>query len=71
MRKRTTKLQRRVNASRKSKQKRMSTALRKFLATYKPSMLKGEGAAVKKNPGGSITIIKVPKVSNSARRRRR
>jgi hypothetical protein len=63
-----TKRQRRANASRRSKQRRVSVALKKFLAAVKPSAAKGAGASFRRNPGGSITIIPLKKIPNRARR---
>lgn len=63
--KRTTKAQRKKNASKRSKQKRISKALKTFLRSVKnpASMKKYGGAKIRKNKGGSITIIpvKLPK----------
>jgi hypothetical protein len=66
---RLTKTQRRRNASTRAKQKRMTVALRKFLQSVKPGS-KATAAAVRKNPGGSITIIPLKVKTNRARRAR-
>ena len=58
-RKTVTKTQRRLNASKRSKTKRMAKALQGYLKTVLPAGTKIAGAQVKKNPGGSITIIPV------------
>jgi hypothetical protein len=52
---RMTKTQRRANASRRSKQRRVAASLKKFLSTVAPAK-RFSGAALRKNPGGSITI---------------
>jgi hypothetical protein len=56
-----TKLRRRLNASKRAKQKRIAKALRAFLKTQNPAM-KCAGAKIRRNKG-SITIIpiKLPK----------
>lgn len=55
-----TKTQRRANASRKSKQRRVSKALKTFLKKVNPGILKRtSGAKLRKNRGGSITIIPI------------
>jgi hypothetical protein len=58
---RPTKAQKRANASKRSKQKRVAKALREFLKTQNPAM-KCAGAKIRRNKG-SITIIpiKLPK----------
>jgi hypothetical protein len=50
-----TKAQKRANASKRSKQRRVAASLKKFLASVAPAK-KYSGAALRKNPGGSITI---------------
>jgi hypothetical protein len=63
-----TKAQKRVNASKRSKKRRVATALRKFLHTVNPAIIKRSmGARVRKNPGGTITIIPV-KIAKRGRR---
>jgi dGTP triphosphohydrolase len=52
-----TKAQKRVNASKKSKQKRMAAALRKFLKAQNPAA-NYAGAKIQRNKG-SITIIPI------------
>ena len=52
-----TKLQKKVNASKRSKKKRIAVALQKFLKTQNPAA-KYAGAKIQRNKG-SITIIPV------------
>jgi hypothetical protein len=62
-----TKTQKRANASKRSKAKRMANALRKYLKTVNPAM-NLSGAAVVKLKGGAIKIT--PIKANRARGRR-
>ena len=62
-----TKLQRRVNASKKSKRKRVAVALQKFLKAHNPAR-KFAGAKIRHNRGGSITIIPVKLPAKAAKR---
>jgi hypothetical protein len=50
-----TKAQKRANASKRSKQRRVAASLKKFLSSVAPAK-KYSGAALRRNPGGSITI---------------
>ena len=50
-----TKTQKRANASKRSKQKRMATALRKFLKTANPAA--SGVASVRKNKTGYTIIV--------------
>ncbi len=52
-----TRLQRRMNASKRSKQKRIAKALQKFLKAQNPAA-RFSGAKIRRNKG-SITIIPI------------
>lgn len=67
--KRMTKARRRVNASKRAKERRVSLALQKFIRAVKPSSV-GKDHAMKKNPGGSITIIPLKRANRAKRRAR-
>jgi len=53
-----TKLQKRVNAAKKSKQKRIAAALKKYLQLQNPGKKIG-GAAVQKLKGGALKITPI------------
>ena len=63
-RRRPTKAQKRVNASKRSKQRRIARALRSFLKAQNPAS-KYAGARIRRNKG-SITIIPI-KLKRAAR----
>ena len=56
--KRPTKLQRLLASTKRAKAKRMSVALAKFLKQANPAA-KYSGATVRRNKGGSITIVPI------------
>jgi hypothetical protein len=52
-----TKTQRKANASKRSKQRRVAASLKKFLSTVAPAQARRSGGAVmRRNPGGSFTV---------------
>ena len=65
---RMTKLQRANAASKRSKKARIARALKEFLRKTNPAVLKRcNGARMKHNPGGSITIIPIKALRRLAR----
>ena len=57
-RRKLTKAQKKVNASKRAKQKRIATALKKFLHAQNPAV-KYDGAAIVKLKGGAVRITPI------------